>query len=305
MLGSKTGWLGIATLLAALTWSPMAAAGDREDGAAAFEAGRWQDAINAYEAVVSAEPEDGPAWSRLAQAHHELGDFAKAIAAWRRVNAIGFRPFLSWYQLAGSYARAGDRKQALDAIGKAIDAGFSGADQLAEDEDLASLRGDKRFSELVTRADRLAHPCRHSDEFRAFDFWRGAWRVSTAQGDHAGDSSVELLLDDCVLLESWKSRFGFTGKSFNIWDRKSTQWVQTWVSSRGELTVYRGGRQGESMQLTTDVFEDDGKKMMKRMTFTPLPDGRVRQHGEQSTDSGRTWTTEYDLYYAKKADRLK
>lgn len=34
-----------------------------------------------------------------------------------------------------------------------------------------------------------------------------------------------------------------------------------------------------------------------RLTFSPLSDSLVRQHGERSTDGGRTWTTQYDLLY--------
>jgi hypothetical protein len=36
------------------------------------------------------------------------------------------------------------------------------------------------------------------------------------------------------------------------------------------------------------------------MTFSKLPGGDVRQHGESSTDAGKTWTTTFDLVYSKR-----
>jgi hypothetical protein len=43
-----------------------------------------------------------------------------------------------------------------------------------------------------------------------------------------------------------------------------------------------------------------GKKALAKMTFSKLPNGDVRQHGENSTDEGKTWTTSFDLTYSKK-----
>ena len=39
-----------------------------------------------------------------------------------------------------------------------------------------------------------------------------------------------------------------------------------------------------------------------RGTWTPLEDGVVRQHFEQSGDDGATWTTWFDGYYHPKTD---
>jgi hypothetical protein len=37
------------------------------------------------------------------------------------------------------------------------------------------------------------------------------------------------------------------------------------------------------------------------MTFTPIDHDTVRQHGELSTDGGKSWTTNYELYYHRRA----
>lgn len=58
----------------------------------------------------------------------------------------------AWYNLGCSHARAGNRGAALEALEKAISLGFADAEHLATDEDLVSLREEKRFQELVVLA---------------------------------------------------------------------------------------------------------------------------------------------------------
>lgn len=57
----------------------------------------------------------------------------------------------AWYNLAAAYARGGSRRQALDALERAIANGFTDAKHLAADEDFVSLRGEKRFKEMVEK----------------------------------------------------------------------------------------------------------------------------------------------------------
>lgn len=54
-----------------------------------------------------------------------------------------------WYNLACVHARAGSKKRALEALARAIAAGFADRTQLERDEDLASLRKEKRYREMV------------------------------------------------------------------------------------------------------------------------------------------------------------
>jgi tetratricopeptide (TPR) repeat protein len=56
-----------------------------------------------------------------------------------------------WYNLAAAQARNGQRRQALDALERAIASGFSDAQHLAADDDFASVRGEKRFREIAAR----------------------------------------------------------------------------------------------------------------------------------------------------------
>lgn len=54
------------------------------------------------------------------------------------------------------------------------------------------------------------------------------------------------------------------------------------------------------MVLQGETRDADGKVRMQRIAWTPLPDGRVRQHWESSTDAGANWSTAFDGYYTRR-----
>lgn len=56
---------------------------------------------------------------------------------------------MAWYNLACSQSLTGDLAGAFAALRKAIDLGYADVDWLLRDEDLAALRGDERFAELL------------------------------------------------------------------------------------------------------------------------------------------------------------
>jgi hypothetical protein len=70
------------------------------------------------------------------------------------------------------------------------------------------------------------------------------------------------------------------------------------VDARGNMTRYVGGLVDGNMVLVADTITN-GTKSLARMTFSKLSDGNVRQHGESSTDDGKTWTTSYDFKYVR------
>src|SRR3982750_1142388 len=88
-------------------------------------------------------------------------------------------------------------------------------------------------------------------EHRQFDFWVGEWDVvpngapgaQGAQGAARQPASnvVQKAHNGCVIIENWDDRIGGTGQSFNVFDRVTRQWHQTWVDSNGGLHQYSGG----------------------------------------------------------------
>ncbi|MGZ3438261.1 MAG: TPR end-of-group domain-containing protein [Polyangia bacterium] len=214
-----------------------------------------------------------------------LGAATTAAAASEPTDPVGR------YNLACKYALANDRDHAFQWLDKAIEVGFGSVETMEKDPDLASLRGDARWAGAVGRARAKANPCKSLPEARQLDFWLGDWDVHDPKGHLVGHSSIQLLLNDCVVYENWTGTLGGSGKSFNFWDKDNHRWQQTWVDDRGGVLQYTGHLVDGSMKYATS----DGK----RLTFAPLSGGRVRQLSELSKDGGKTWAVEYDFTYSR------
>lgn len=142
-------------------------------------------------------------------------------------------------------------------------------------------------------------PCAEGP-FREFDFWAGEWEVRDAAGKTAGENAISTEQNGCVLVERWRSAAGGTGQSFNYYDPAAKKWKQLWVGL-GILLHMEGNLRDGSMRLEGPLqYLAQGRVTTLRGTWTPLPDGRVRQHFEESEDDGRTWTTWFDGYYTRR-----
>jgi hypothetical protein len=204
------------------------------------------------------------------------------------------------YNLACALARSGRGDESLEWLEKAAAAGFSQLEQLDGDPDLASLREDPRWQQVRQAVERQARPCLYDEVHRRLDFWIGDWNVRTAQGQPAGESHVELILESCVVFENWRGSLGTSGKSFNFVDPVTRQWKQTWVDDKGDVHEYVGEIHDGAMRFRRETRDDSGKITLHRMTLFPLEPGHVRQLGESSSDGGVTWNVQYDLYYTRR-----
>jgi len=144
-----------------------------------------------------------------------------------------------------------------------------------------------------------AKPC-DAKEFRAFDFWVGEWRVTwkTPQGQPAqGRSSIQRVVGGCAIEEHWQGKDGSEGKSLTFFNPATHRWQQTWVDASAQPLMFEGNFEGESLVLKTKVEHGEGFVTFHRITWTPLQDGGVRQHWEQSPN-GKAWDTIFDGRYA-------
>ncbi len=149
----------------------------------------------------------------------------------------------------------------------------------------------------------IAEPptCVQRSEHRQFDFWLGDWEVRLADGRLAGTNRITREPGGCVLVERWKSSRGGSGISLNYFSPAGREWIQQWVGSDGSLINIRGGLEGQSMRLVGTIeYMTDGQTRAFRGTWTPLPDGRVRQHFEESADGGATWTDWFEGFYSRR-----
>jgi hypothetical protein len=144
-------------------------------------------------------------------------------------------------------------------------------------------------------------PC-SAPEHRQFDFWLGDWEVREPSGKSAGRNRIVAIHGGCALQESWTGAGGTTGSSLNAYDDDRKAWHQTWVDSGGGVLKLDGGLVDGRMVLSGEALtsDDPPKASRQRITWTPLPDGRVRQLWESSTDSGKTWSIVFDGVYSRR-----
>lgn len=151
---------------------------------------------------------------------------------------------------------------------------------------------------LVTRAWAQGIPPLNHD----FDFWVGDWEVTNqATGQLAGHNLIERRHDGRVLVENYTTPGAYTGMSLNAYDGAVKRWHQCWMDSTGGVLDLFGGIVAGKMVMTGETPQGGGRRQLERITWTPNPDGTVRQHWEQSADGGKTWTTAFDGLYRRQA----
>jgi tetratricopeptide (TPR) repeat protein len=109
----------------------------------------WARAASAYEQLLRTNSQDGQLWYSYNFALHSLKRYDDAIRAATRAAELGYRPAPALYNIACAHALLGHKDEALAALEKALNAGFSQDETLRRDTDIDSLRSDPRFRELV------------------------------------------------------------------------------------------------------------------------------------------------------------
>lgn len=256
-----------------------------------FAAQRWAEAAAAYEAITKKHPKDARAAAQMAISLHFAGEYEQAAAAFEKAAKFpAVRP-VCLYNLGCARARLGEKDKAYEALESAIRFGFDDAGTLTKDADLASLHADPRWEKLTKAVSEAG------DRYRAFDFWIGEWDVVNPQGVKVGTNTITSIENGAVILEKWDNGRGGTGTSINFVDPEDRMWKQVWVDQGGGVSRYSGDFTDGAMRFTGVATNRQGVQQLTRCTFTPLPDGKVRQFIEQSSDEGATWSVYFDGTY--------
>lgn len=139
-------------------------------------------------------------------------------------------------------------------------------------------------------------PC-STPEYRQFDFWVGEWDVYNPKEELVGKSRIEKVEGDCVILENYTGRKGYSGRSLNVYNPARKQWQQFWVDNRGGILEFSGTLEGKELRYTGKSIGPKGVTVHHKLTFHDQGKDRVRQVWEQSRDDGKTWTTVFDGMY--------
>ncbi|QDZ06418.1 hypothetical protein FPZ24_02120 [Sphingomonas panacisoli] len=147
-------------------------------------------------------------------------------------------------------------------------------------------------------------PACAASENRQFDFWVGKWDVFDPKTNKkVAESLIESVYRGCGIRENWRPKTS-GGGSLNIYIPQEKKWFQSWIDAQGSRAEFVGGWNGKAMVLEGDwpTPAVPGQPNRVRMTYTPYPDGSVRQTGEVSTDDGKTWKPSFDFIYRHAAE---
>ena len=170
---------------------------------------------------------------------------------------------------------------------------------------LLSVVAGRSHAQAVPPADSggaISPRCR-SPEFRQFDFWLGEWQVRSPAGQLAGHNDVRSVSGGCALVEQWTGAAGGSGVSINTYDADRKRWTQRWVGDGATLWLEGALEAGAMVLRGTAPRQTPRGAVLDRITWTPLPDGSVRQAWDISPDGGATWTPAFVGIYRRAGER--
>ena len=159
------------------------------------------------------------------------------------------------------------------------------------------------FATAHSNAAATAPPsCDALPAYHLLDFWVGTWDV--VSGNYHGKDVVEKQLDGCAVTEKWTGGGGDRGFSLFYFNAFTKKWTQVWVTNAARLLgglkeKYFIGSPSPGAVRFQGILPGmySGKYVLDRTTLTPLPQHRVHQVIETSTDGGATWHAGFDAVY--------
>jgi tetratricopeptide (TPR) repeat protein len=121
-----------------------------QEASIAAKAGDSESAVAIVRELIAKDANDGAAWLQLGRLMLATKKYSDAIAAYSEAAKGAAQRATALYDLACSYALSGEKEKAIDAAGRAIDAGMRVKAAYQRDPDLASIREDPRFQQLIT-----------------------------------------------------------------------------------------------------------------------------------------------------------
>ncbi|MFN8003649.1 MAG: tetratricopeptide repeat protein [Acidobacteriota bacterium] len=121
-----------------------------------FSQQKFEQAIPLLRGAIEGGMRNSLVYGQLASALLHAGHNEDAITAYLKAFDAGIPPGantrgVAYFNLACGYTRIGQKDKALDALSNAVTEGFTNRNAYETDEDLAPLRTETRFQELLAR----------------------------------------------------------------------------------------------------------------------------------------------------------
>lgn len=113
------------------------------------QAGQFDKAAAAFEAIIEADPENGQAWFMLGYSLHAGGHIKEAIPVHQMASTHEDFEGIALYNLACAHSLLGEADEAFAAMALSIEAGFDVENRADDDPDFDNVRDDPRYAMLV------------------------------------------------------------------------------------------------------------------------------------------------------------
>jgi len=149
-------------------------------------------------------------------------------------------------------------------------------------------------------AQKPSSPCT-LPEASQFDFWVGEWDAIYSDTLKPALNKITRPYNNCIIQENfYDPNTNFYGMSVSGYNAQNKQWQQTWVDSQGAYIALTGEFKDGKMQLNSERFQPDGKKILLRMLYYNISKESFDWSWDSSIDGGKTWVVNWKIHYKRR-----
>jgi tetratricopeptide (TPR) repeat protein len=276
---------------------------------AAFGQGKIEEGEKLLVSYVSKNPDEAEGLIYLGSIKAQTKKYKEAIPHLEKALSLDVHPQQIndlRYFLSVCYLQEGNKQRALMLLNQiAKNGGGKSFLQQCSGPEFQTIKDDAEFKKILDIFKSNSSPCTNNDSYKKLNFFIGIWDVFTGPGysQKVGTDTVRLQPGGCALFESFRYlSTGYTGQSFNFFDRATNKYRHHWAGVNGDIIMYEETASGENWitLFAVTTTQNNTGLMNKRMKMTYNPaDGSVHQFIEESRDLGKTWTVDFDAMYKK------
>lgn len=143
-------------------------------------------------------------------------------------------------------------------------------------------------------------PCSTNTEMRQLDYWLGNWTITNPGTSGSGTSNVHLLLDKCLLVESWDNGKGHVGENLFAYSPDDKTWHGMFADNQGHTHIFVNGKvSAGAAEFDGSSHGPNGEIVLNRIKVVRLAPNKVEQTWEKSNNNGVSWRTVFRGEYRR------